>query len=88
MAGLFKKVRNRMTRRRYVVSTVRKEGDVFETAVFEANLFYWPRSLKHPSLALQCHDPDEATRNHETLARRILVEYPPRVFQEYEENNG
>jgi len=84
MAGLFKKVRNRLTRRRYVVSTIRTEENLFEIAVFEANLFYWPRNLKQPDLAVRCSDPDEATRIHSDLARRILMEYPPRVFQDYQ----
>lgn len=84
MAGLFHKIRNRMTRRRYVVSTIRKEEDLFEVAVFEANIFYWPRDLKHPNLTVCCTDPEEATKIHQDLARRILMEYPPRVFQDYQ----
>lgn len=83
MKGLFKKVKNRLTRRRYVVSTIRKDANLFETAVFEANIFYWPRNLKNPSLAVQCHDPEEAHRIHDHLVKRLLAEYPPRIFEDY-----
>jgi hypothetical protein len=83
MKGLFNKVKNRPTRRRYVVSTVRKEGDRFETAVFETNFFYLPRSLSRPVLAVETHTRDEAWDTHYRLTARLALEYPPQLFQEY-----
>jgi len=38
--GLFNKVKNRPTRRKFVVSTIRKADNLFETAVFSTNFFY------------------------------------------------
>ena len=40
MKGLFNKVKNRQTRQRFVVSTIRKGEDWFETAVFAAPFFF------------------------------------------------
>jgi hypothetical protein len=81
--GLFNKVRNRLTRRRYVVSTIRKAENLFETAVFEANFFYFPRNLKNPALTVETHTPDEAWNVHDQLARRLIQEYPECLFEEY-----
>jgi hypothetical protein len=39
MKGLFNKVKNRLNHQRFVVSTVRKGEDLFETAVFAAPFF-------------------------------------------------
>ena len=82
MKGLFHKVKNRPTRRRYVVSTICKSEDRFETAVFEANFFYFPRSLNRPALALATGSREEAWDLHFRVAARLAVEYPPHLFQE------
>ena len=58
--GLFNKVKNRPTRRRYVVSTIRKDDHLFETAVFEANFFYLPRRWNQPDLTLSTTTPASA----------------------------
>lgn len=84
MAGLFCKVRNQVTGQRYVISTIRKSQDLFETAVFEANFFYFPRSLKHPVLTVHCDTPEAAQQIHDGLGRRLTMEYPARLFQEYQ----
>ncbi|MBW1917729.1 MAG: hypothetical protein JRI57_06870 [Deltaproteobacteria bacterium] len=83
MAGLFKKIRNRPTGQRYVISTIRKSADLFETAVFAANLLYIPRSLKHPELIIHSDNLKDACRTHEGLAQRLSVEIPARIFQNY-----
>jgi hypothetical protein len=83
MKGLFNKVKNRRTRRRYVVSTICKGEGLFETAVFEANFFYFPRSLSRPALAVATHSKDEAWDLHFHLASRLAAEYPPHLFQEF-----
>jgi hypothetical protein len=36
-----------------VVSTIRKDENLFETAVFEANFFYMPRRRNQPDLVLR-----------------------------------
>jgi hypothetical protein len=81
--GLFNKVKNRLTRRKFVVSTIRKDDAVFETAVFEANLFYLPRSWNHPDLAIQTATQDEACALHYRLTARFTQEHPLRLLQEY-----
>jgi hypothetical protein len=81
--GLFNKVKNRPTRKRYVVSTIRKDEDVFETAIFETNFFYLPRSLSSPVLAVESHTRDEAWDTHHRLTARLTIEYPLHLFQEY-----
>jgi hypothetical protein len=83
--GLFNKVKNRLTRRRFVVSTIRKEEDVFETAVFEANFFYMPRHWSQPDLAMTTRSKDEAWDLHYQLTARFTQEYPARLIQEYRE---
>ncbi len=83
MKGLFNKVRNRRTRQRYVVSTIRKGEALFETAVFEANFFYFPRSLSRPALTVETHTKDEAWDLHYRLTARLTEEYPPALFREY-----
>ncbi len=82
MKGLFNKVRNRATRQRYVVSTIRKGDKLFETAVFEANFFYFPQKLSRPALAIKTHTKDEAWDLHHRLAARLAVEWPARLFEE------
>jgi hypothetical protein len=80
--GLFNKVKNKPTRRRFVVSTIKKTEDLFETAVFEANFFYIPRSLSHPVLTIETHAQEEAWDLHYQLTVRLTKEYPSRVFEE------
>lgn len=82
--GLFNKVKNLPTRRRFVVSTIKKGEDLFETAVFEATFFYTPRHLSKPDLAVETHSKDEAWELHYRLAARLAEEYPPRIFEEYQ----
>jgi hypothetical protein len=81
--GLFNKVKNKPTRRRFVVSTIKKAEDLFETAVFEANILYIPRSLSHPVLAIKSHNQEEAWDLHYQLTVRLTKEYPSRLFEEY-----
>ena len=83
MKGLFNKVKNQPTRRRFVVSTVRKDGDTFETAIFEANFFYLPRSWSRPALVVATATTDEAWDMHHLLTARLTEEMPLRLFQEY-----
>jgi hypothetical protein len=84
--GLFNKIKNQPTRRKFVVSTIRKGDDVFETAVFEANFFYLPRSWSHPDLAIQTATRDEAWELHYRLTARFTQEHPLRLLQEYHDN--
>ncbi|MDI6854158.1 MAG: hypothetical protein QME75_11225 [Deltaproteobacteria bacterium] len=83
MKGLFNKVRNRSTRQRYVVSTIRKDDYLFETAIFEATFFYIPKTLSRPVLRVESRTREEAWDLHHLLARRLKDEYPPKLFQEY-----
>jgi len=81
--GLFNKVKNKPTRRRFLVSTIRKEGDMFETAVFVANFFYIPRSLSNPDLAITTRDKDEAWELHYKLTVRLTKEHPIQVMRDF-----
>jgi hypothetical protein len=81
--GLFNRVKNKPTRRRFLVSTIRKDEDAFETAVFVANFFYMPRSLSRPDLAIVTRDKDEAWELHYKLTVRLTQEHPIRVMQDY-----
>ncbi len=81
--GLFNKVKNLPTRQRFVVSTIRKGDDLFETAVFAANFFYIPRHLSRPDLAVETHSQDEAWDLHHEIAARLAKEYPARLLEEY-----
>jgi hypothetical protein len=83
--GLFNKVKNRPTRRRFVVSTIRKDENLFETAIFEANFFYLPRRWHQPELALATSTPEEASILHYRLTARFTQEHPLRLLQEYRE---
>jgi hypothetical protein len=83
MKGLFNKIKNQPTRRRFVVSTIRKGDSVFETAVFEANFFYLPRSWSRPALVVVTGTQDEAWDTHYLLTVRLTKEFPLRIFQEY-----
>jgi len=83
MKGLFNKIKNQPTRRRFVVSTIRKGENAFETAIFEANFFYLPRSWSRPALVLTAASKDEAWDLHHLLTSRLTKEYPLRVFQDY-----
>ena len=81
--GLFHKVKNKSTRRRFVVSTIRKDEDLFETAVFEANFFYLPRRRNQPELTVASSSPDEAWELHAKLTVRFTHEFPARLIREY-----
>jgi hypothetical protein len=81
--GLFHKVKNRPTRRRFVVSTIRKDEGLFETAIFEANFFYLPRHWDQPEFTVMSSNPEEAWKMHGELAVRLTHEYPARIIQEY-----
>ncbi len=83
MKGLFDKVRNKQTRQRFVVSTIRKSDELFETAVFAANLLFIPRHLSKPELAVETRSLDEAWDLHYEIAARLAQEYPPKLFEEY-----
>jgi hypothetical protein len=83
MKGLFNKVRNRLTRERFVVSTIRKEDDIFETAVFAATFFYFPKSLSKPAMTVTTHTKDEAWDTHYRISARLMEELPARLFQEF-----
>lgn len=81
--GLFNKVKNHDTRQRFVVSTIRQGEDSFETAVFAATFFYFPKSLSRPEVVIRSHSKDEAWDTHYRLSARLATEYPPRLFQEF-----
>ena len=81
--GLFHKVKNLPTRKRFVVSTIKKTEGLFETAVFEATFFYLPRRLSHPDLTVATHSQDEAWDLHHLLAGRLAQEYPPKLFEDF-----
>jgi hypothetical protein len=83
--GLFHKIKNRPTRRRFVVSTIRKDDNLYETAIFEANFFYLPRHWDQPALTVTSSTPDEAWDLHLRLTVRFTHEYPGRLIQEYSE---
>jgi hypothetical protein len=85
MKGLFNKVKNRLTRQRYLVSTIRKGEALFETAVFAATFLYAPKTLSKPELTVETHTKDEAWDVHYRLAARLTTEYPGRLFQEFSE---
>jgi hypothetical protein len=82
--GLFNKVKNLPTRRRYVISTIRKGEGLFETAVFAANFFYLPRRWSKPDLTVATRTRDEAWDLHFRLMARLAKEIPVHVFQEYQ----
>ena len=82
MQGLFSKIKNRATGQRFVVSTIRKEDDLFETAVFTATFLYYPKSLSRPDLTIQTRSKDEAWDTHYRLTARLTTELPARLFQE------
>lgn len=81
--GLFNKIKNVPTRRRFVVSTIRKGESAFETAIFEANLFYLPKSWSQPVLVVPTETKDAAWDTHHQLTARLTKEFPLRIFQEY-----
>lgn len=83
MKGLFNKVKNRYTRERYVVSTIRKGEKLFETAVFAASFFYVPKSLSRPAMTVHTQTRDEAWDMHYQITARLTQEYPDRLFQEF-----
>jgi hypothetical protein len=86
MKGLFNKVKNRNTRQRYVVSTIRRGEDLFETAVFAASLLFVPKSLSKPELKVETHSKDEAWDMHYTITDRLTTEIPARLFLEFSQN--
>jgi len=81
--GLYNRVRNQPTRRRFVVSTIKKGEDLFETAVFEVNFFYLPRRWSNPDLAVESRAQDDAWDLHHRLAARLAQEHPTRLLEEY-----
>jgi len=81
--GLFNKVKNRPTRRRFVVSTIHKDENLYETAIFEANFFYLPRHWNQPELTVVSRTPDEAWALHSKLTVRLTHEFPARLIREY-----
>jgi hypothetical protein len=82
MKGLFNKVKNHPTRQRFVVSTIRRGENLFETAVFAATLFYVPKRLAKPDFTVATHTQDEAWDLHHLITARLTLEYPARLFQE------
>jgi len=86
MKGLFNKVKNRNTRQRFVVSTVRQGEDLFETAVFAATLLYLPKSLSNPEMTIKTYTTEEAWDMHYRITARLTTEYPARLFQEFSKN--
>ncbi len=86
MKGLFNKVKNRQTRRRFVVSTIRREDGLFETAVFATSLWFFPRSLSHPEMTVQTRSKDEAWEMHYRITDRLTTEFPARLFQEFSQS--
>jgi hypothetical protein len=83
MKGLFNKVKNRYTHQRYVVSTIRKGEELFETAVFAASFWYIPKSLKKAEMMVHTQTQDEAWDLHYEITARLAEEYPTRLFQEF-----
>jgi hypothetical protein len=83
--GLFNRIRNKLTRRRYLISTIKKDEKTYETAVFAANFLYLPSglTLKTPLLLVKSSNPEEADKLHKILTKLLITEFPPRVFQEY-----
>jgi hypothetical protein len=81
--GLFNKVKNKPTRQKFVVSTIRKDGDLFETAIFAANFFYLPRRWDQPEFTVTSATPAEAWDLHAKLAVRLIHEFPARIIKEY-----
>jgi hypothetical protein len=83
MKGLFNKVKNRNTRQRFVVSTIRRGDDLFETAVFAATLLFIPKSMSKPEMTVKTHSQDEAWEMHYRITDRLTTELPARLFQEF-----
>jgi hypothetical protein len=81
--GLFNKVKNKPTRQKFVVSTIRKDDKLFETAIFAANFFSLPRHWDQPEFIVTSATPAEAWDLHAKLAVRLIHEFPARVIQEY-----
>ena len=86
MKGLLNKIKNRNTRQRFVVSTIRREDGLFETAVFATSLWYFPKSLANPEMTVRTRSKDEAWDMHYRLTERLTTEFPARVFQEFSQN--
>jgi hypothetical protein len=87
MPGLFNKIKNKLTGKRFLISTIKKDDNSYETAVFPANFFYLPQGLKltNPSFIKPSPDSEEADRAHRTLSQRLQTEFPERLFQEFSE---
>jgi hypothetical protein len=90
MAGMFNKIRNTLTGKRFLISTIKKDDATFETAVFPANFFYLPQGFKlsNPCLVKKTWDAEEADCVHHSLSQRLQTELPERLFQEYGEKQG
>ena len=69
-----------------MVSTIRKDENLYETAIFEANFFYLPRRRNQPDLALETSTPGEAWELHAKLTVRFTHEFPARLIREYQES--
>jgi hypothetical protein len=83
--GLFNKVKNRSTRRKFVISTIRTRDGAFESAVFETNFFYLPRDWNHPDLTIQSSNARQAWEMHYRLMARFTKEHPLNLLREYHE---
>ena len=86
MKGLFNKVKNRNTRQRFLVSTIRRGESLYETAVFATTLLYIPKSLSSPEMKIETHSKDEAWDMHHRITDRLTTEFPSRLFQEFSQN--
>ena len=86
MKGLFNKVKNRNSRQRFVVSTIRQGEGLFETVVFAASLLYIPKSLSKPEMKIETHSKDEAWDMHYRITDRLTTDFPSRLFQEFSQN--
>jgi hypothetical protein len=86
MKGMFNKVKNRNTGQRFVVSTILKSENLYETAVFATRFWFFPQSLSQPAVLVQSHSKDAAWNTHHLVTRRLTEEFPARLFQELAQN--
>jgi hypothetical protein len=90
MAGMFNRVRNKLIGKRFLVSTIKKDDDTFETAVFPANFLFLPQGFKlsNPCFVRQTRQAGEADQLHRSLSQRLQTEFPERLFQELAGNQS
>jgi len=69
-----------------VVSTICREDDLFETAVFATSWWFFPKSLTNPEMMVQTRSKDEAWDMHYRITDRLTTEFPARLFQEFFQN--